>query len=216
MSRINRLIERFRDLVLGRTGQSNERVSDLPLDHQLSFKRDAQEEWSFKEGRILLNGEDVEDVLDKSRNEVGFQTAVSEAISEYKDMVRSKGTGDYSDFMARAEGVQGKILGNMKRIYDECMGGVRLSYSNGTYHLNNINIRAIVAMFRVRPTERAFIYLEGLKAKLALLLASKNDSPRYESVHRVVKTLYAEVDSALNETAVNVPRLPAPNRNSAV
>lgn len=216
MSEINRIRERFRKSErLDSSHSSDINASDLPLDHQLTFNRDANEQWSFKDGRIYLNDEDIEDVLELEKNNVKFQSGVSDAISEYKDQVWKKGNGSYSKFAVRADAIQGTILCNMKRIYDERTGGVRLVWGDGAYLLNNVNVRAIIALYHIRPTEKARKFLKGLKSKLALILINKNGSSHFERVNNIVKSLYSEVENALDTSAtVDGHYLPANNGDS--
>jgi hypothetical protein len=176
---------------------------DLSSNHQLKFDRDANEEWNFKDGRIYLNNEDIEDLLDESGDDVKFQSAVSDAVSEYREFAWKNGNGSYEKFAARADAVQNKILNNMKRIYDERTGGVRLKWGDGACLLNNVNVRAIVALYSIRPTEKARIFLNGLKSKLALILMGKNGSS--------LKAIYDEVEHALDQTPIDGSYLPVNN-----
>lgn len=207
MSEIFKIKDRVDKASLG-SSQPSTGASDLPLDHQLTFDRNASEKWTFKDGYICLNGEDIEALLDMEHNDVKFQSAVSDAVSEYKDLVWRKGSGLYIKFAIRADSIQDKILCNMKRIYDERTGGVRLAWGDGSYLLNNINVRALLALYHVRPTEKARKFLSGLKAKLALILVNKNGSPQFERVHTVIQSLYAEVDHAISATPIDGHYLP--------
>lgn len=215
MSGINNIRDRLRKIDIAR-GEASTSVSDIPLDHQLTFNRDANEKWSFRDGHIYLNNEDIEDILNEEYDNVKFQSAVSDAISEYKDLVYEKGNGSWAKFSARADGIQEKILCNMKRIYDERTGGIRLAWGDGAYLLNNLNVRALLAMYHVRPTEKARKFLRGLKSKLALILINKNGSSHYERINSVIKALYDEVDTAINSTPIDGHYLPAGNNNHSV
>ncbi len=212
MSDINKIRERLRKVDIAR-GEASTSVSDIPLDHQLTFDRDANEKWSFRDGRIYLNNEDIEDALNEEHDNVRFQSAVSDAISEYKDLVYQKGNGSWAKFSARADTIQDKILHNMKRIYDERTGGVRLAWGDGAYLLNNLNVRALLAMYHVRPTEKARKFLHGLKSKLALILINKNGNSHYERINGVIKALYEEVDTALSNPPIDGHYLPAGNND---
>lgn len=209
MSYIKQIRERFKKSEIRPGSAPAHNVSDLPLDHQLSFIRGNNEKWSFQEGKICLNNEDIDSILDASRNDIRLQSAVTDAISEYKECVRLKGSGHYESFAMCAEGVLDKILCNMKRIYDEKTGGVQLRWGDGGYLLNNLNVRALLAMYHVRPTEKAKRFLGGLKSKLALILVNRNGNPQFDHMNKMVKQLYAEVDDALNTAPIDAHRLPA-------
>ena len=215
MSEINRIRERFRRITDLKSEASATNASDLPIDHQLTFQRDAGEQWTFRDGHIYLNDEDIEDLLNEARDDVKFQSAVSDAVSEYRELVWKKGNGSFAKFSVRADAIQDKILCNMKRIYDERTGGVRLAWGDGACLLNNLNVRAILAMYHIRPTEKARKFLKGLKSKLALILVNKNGSPHFERVNSVVKSLYNEVDSALDKTPIDGCYLPCHNGHNS-
>lgn len=213
MSDFNKIYSRGRKVETGRGETSQINSTDLPLDRQLTFPREVGEKWTFKDGHIYLNDEEIECLIDEERNNVQFQSGVSEALSEYREMVREKGNGQYQKFALQAETIQGKILDNMKRIYDECTGGVKLTWGDGVALLNKVNVRALLAMYHIRPTEKARCFLKGLKEKLALILVNKNGSPQFERINGVVKTLCKEVDLALNETPIDGRYLPVNNGN---
>ncbi|PIR17248.1 MAG: hypothetical protein COV46_05010 [Deltaproteobacteria bacterium CG11_big_fil_rev_8_21_14_0_20_49_13] len=216
MSVISNIRERLRKVDVSRGSSKSTNSKDLPLDHQLTFDRNSSEKWNYRDGHIYLNDEDIEVLLDESRDDVGFQSAVSDAISEYKDVVWKKDNASYQKFVARAESVQDRILFNMKRIYDEKTGGIRISWGDGGYLVNNINVRAILALYHIRPTDKARKFLSGLKSKLALILVNKNGSSQYERINHIVKTLYCEVDDALNQAPVDVLCLPPSSGHSAL
>lgn len=219
MSYINRIRERLK---VGSVGRGSSRdvdatsSRDLPLDHQLTFKRDADEEWKFKDGRILINEMDVEDLIDYESRDVRFWCGLTEALMEYKEMVVNRGGSGKSRFLARVESIQDKVLCNMKKLYEEKREGMYLSFGDGEFLLNNFNVRAFLAMYHVQPTEKARKFLIGLKSKLALILVNRNGTPQYERVHRVVQRLYEEVVSALSISPIETRRLPASSRNKFV
>lgn len=215
MSLFNKIYGRGKRVEAGSCESNRTEFSDLPLDHQLTFDREAGEKWSFKDGNICLNDEEIEGLLDEERNNVSFQSGVSDALSEYKEVVREKGNGHFKKFSLQAEALQGKILSNMKRIYDECTGGVKLSWGDGVALLNKVNVRAVLAMYHIRPTQKARCFLKGLKEKLALILVNKNGNPQFERINGVVRELCKEVDLALNETPIDGAYLPINNGDTS-
>jgi len=214
MGYFDKIRERFKKTDIKGSSEPLHNTQDLPLDHQLTFRRDTEENWSFKDNRIYLNNEDIEDVLEEESNNIRFQSAVTDAISEYKEYVRLKGGKNTDKFFVRAESILDRILCNMKRIYDEKMGGVSLRFGDGAYLLNNLDIRRVIALYNVRPTEKARKFLDGLKTKLALILVNRNGSPGFERLNKVVKELYAEVDTVLhNRAPIDIHRLPVNSRD---
>jgi hypothetical protein len=216
MNGINRIYSRLKKADIRTEGESSQ-ATELPIDHQLTFSREANEQWSFKDGHIFLNNEDVEDMLDSAHDDVSFQSAVSEAVSEYRDFVWKNGNGHFAKFAARADAIQSKILSNMKRIYDEKTCGIRLTLGDGAWLFNNINIRALLAMYHIRPTEKARRFLSGLKSKLGLILVNRNGSPSYERVNNLIRSLYNEVENALDDAApIDAHYLPINNGHNSV
>lgn len=183
-------------------------AKDLPLDHQLTFNRGNKEQWKYKDGRVFVNEVDIEDVVEFDNKDVGLWCAVSEALVDYKNEVTQKGSGDHGNFFARIDAVQGRIMCNMKRYFDEKMLGFSFSFENGEVLFNNFNVRAFIAMYHLRPTEKARQFLFGLKAKLTLIMMSKNVTS-HDRVQRVIQRLYDEVVDALSVSPIEVRCLPA-------
>lgn len=194
----------------------DESRDDLPLDHQLTFRRDVSEEWRYKDGRICVNNIDIEDVLQYESRDVRLWCSVSEALMEYKNDIVRRGGMDRSRFMSRVDAVQDRVLYNMKRLYDEKTDGFYLSLGDGELLFNNFNVRAFLAMYHIRPTSKARQFLFGLKSKLALILVNRNGTPQYERVHRVIQQLYEEVIDALEVPPIETRRLPSAFRDSSV
>lgn len=203
-------IHNIRDKIERMVPRGTGSATDLPPDHRLVFHRSPSEKWNFNDGHIFLNDEDIESVLDQERNNVRLQAAVSEALQEYRNETIRQAAAS-AEFLARIEAIQGKILSNMGRIWDEMSGGIRLAWGDGGYLLNNVNVRAILAMYHVRPTTKAKKFLEGLKYKLALILINKNGSSYYERINGVVKRLYEEVEGALTHAPIDVARIGLPS-----
>lgn len=200
MSYINRIRDRLKVRPsFGRTdGAISRDADDLPLDHQLTFKRGVDEKWTFKDGHIYVNDDiDIEDILDYQSRDVRLWCGISEAVAEYRAFVLSKNGGRKDGFLERVDRIQEKVLGHMKRLFDEKTDGMCLSFGNGEVFFNNFNVRAFIAMYYVKPTKKARQFLISIKSKLALILVNKSDTPQHERVRRVIQQLYEEVLGAL-------------------
>ena len=217
MSYIDKIRDRLRiGRLRGSGGQSVDDASkELPLDHQLTFNRDSTEQWKYKDGRLIVNDVDVEDVLQYESKDVRLWCAVSGALMDYKDEVMKRGMINTNGFFERIDSVQDKVLFNMKRLYDEKTEGVYLSFGDGAVLFNNFNVRAFLALYHMRPTEKARRFLIGLKSKLALILVNRNGTPQYERVHRVVQRLYDEVVCALEVPPIETRSLPPAYRSDS-
>lgn len=204
MSPIRKIYERFRRGDARKTESKVPHESDLSIDHQINgYQRGPDEHWNFKDGRIYVNDEDVEHLVDKNPNDTKLLSAVTDAVSEYRDVIYKKSAYAYENVNRSAERILDKILCNMKRIYDEKTGGISLRWGDGVCLVNKLNVRAFLALYHVRPTEKARRFLVGLRSRLALILCNKGCSPHYERVAHVVKTLYDEVEDAIHTSPID-------------
>lgn len=224
MSYINKIRERLKVSTLkrGSDGVDNN-VHDLPVDHQVrsldsrfTFQRHSDEEWQYVDGAICVNGNDVEGLLEYEARDVRLWCGVSEGLTEYKEHVSESNRRAKNDLLSKIDSVQGKVLCNMKKLYDEKTEGIYLSLGDGELLFNNFNVRAFLAMYHVRPTEKARRFLVGLKSKLALILVNKNGTPQYERVHRVIQQLYEEVVYALGVPPIETRCLPSSFRHRSL
>lgn len=206
------LISRIRDgLDRVRGGDLGEATScsDLPLDHQLTFRSDAGDAWQFDGNHVMHNGEDVEDEIENPNAGVRDWDDITSRLNTYKDVVYRRAPARFPRLAAVIDRIQGKILGLMKRVFDEKMGALTLRWGDGRALLNNVNVRALMALYHVRPTEKARRYLDGLKAKLALILASSHASPAYARSQSLAQDLYDEITDSLQMSPIDRRRLPA-------
>lgn len=203
MNQINRILNKIREGDLHSDSGSRTGESDLPVDHQLTFNRDANERWTYKDGQILVNNEDIEELVKEERDNVRFQVGVSEALSEYKAQLSKRKCRDFGKFCSKADTIQGTILSNMRRIFDEKTSGVRMNLNDGNCLLNNVNIRAFIAMYKIHPTLKAYKFLRNLKSKLALILVNKGGSAHFDRLTKIARDLYDEVEGALQQTPID-------------
>jgi len=212
MSYIDRIRSGLRNIRLRTTGSSSPDVredSDLPLDHQLTFRRDGGEKWTYRDGRIFINDDiDVEDLIDYESRDVGLWCGVSSSISEYRAFVIKKG-GAKGEFLARTDAIQQKILRNMKRLLDEKSQGYLLDIQDDDLVLNNFRVRAFLTMYHFKPTAKARKFLLALRSKLALILASKGANAGGNENLDLIKKVYEEVLSALEIQPIESRRLAA-------
>lgn len=207
MSFISRIREGLGRVRGGDLGDVTSR-SDLPLDHQLTFRSDAGDAWQFDGQHVMHNGEDVEEEIERPKASVRDWEDISASLSIYKDVVSRRAPTRLARLAAAVERVQGRILLLMKRVFDEKMGALTLRWGDGRALLNNVNVRALMAMYHVRPTEKARCYLDGLKRKLGLILAQGHVSPAYARVNSLAQDLYDEITDSLQVPAYDRLRLP--------
>jgi hypothetical protein len=212
ISRIRDGLDRIRGADLGDASDVSTRT-DLPLDHQLTFRSDAGDTWQFDGHHVLQDGEDVEEKVDHPKAGVRDWEDVSARLAIYKNVVQRRAPSRFARLAAAIDRIHGRILFHMKRVFDEKMGAVQLRWGDGRALLNNVNIRALMALYHVRPTEKARRYLDGLKTKLGLILSGAHASPAYARVQGLAQDLYDEITDSLAVPTIDRPRLP--QRSSA-
>ncbi len=209
-------IKRIQRWRTGRTSSKrggSERVHDLPLDHQLTFNPDPTEEWTFRDGRLFINDEDVGVLIDEHGNDISFLSSVNYSLDSYKQFVWGRGGKANSKFNGAVDALQGKIVGRFGTIYDGLVGGVRYEFSDNVFWMNNVNVKAVVALYRMRPTTQAREYLKGLRTKLFLIIARQRSNSRVNGIHAVVHKLISEINRALKKSSpTNTPLLVADTR----
>lgn len=195
-----------------RTDRAREsgRTSDLPLDRRLSFTPSRDERWNYDDGAILLNDMDVKEVVRECSNEVGVLCGVSEGLNEYQHFVWSKGGKEYAAFNGVVDAVQHTIQGRLTNLFDGLTGGVHFEWMGEDFWINNVNVRSVVKLYALRPTQAAKCYLEGLRDKVGLILSRRQASTRYDAVYEEAQSLYEEIDHVLNTVSpASVPCLSA-------
>lgn len=167
-------------------------------DRDLTFYREGVK-WNFSGGRILAGGFDVNRLITDNPSDVEVWLGIAEGLDEYRKKVSqvAREADQFARFEAVVEALLGKILGKMKKVYDQKMSGLSWALRNGQLILNGINIRSFLALYRIRKTEKARKFLKGLRGKLAFLLENRNGSPDYERIRDLVEELHREIEEAL-------------------
>lgn len=213
---------RSRD-VSGSTGVERPAVTEIPLtpylpDRDLTVYRDGIR-WSFSGGKILLDGQDVNRLVTHDSSDVGLWMGLAQGLDEYRKKISREASerDQFGKFQAVVEALLGKILGRLKKAYDQKMSGLSWTLENGQLILNGINIRSFLALYKLRKTDKAKRFLKGLRTQLAVLLENPDESPDYERIHKFVEELFQEINSEL-EASESAPRssrrlLPRPSHH---
>ncbi len=180
-----------------------------PPDRDLSYYEEGMR-WSFSGGKILLDGLDVNELVSGSEIEVSSWLGIAGGLDNYrkKILASARPQDQFTRFEAVIEALLGKIFGRVKRVYDQKTTGIRWSLEEGQLILNGINVRSLLALYRVRKNEKARKFLEGLRDKLALLL----QNPAGEKIRGVVQDLHAELSEELREPSARGGRALPPGR----
>jgi hypothetical protein len=182
----------------GRDGGRTTGAEDLPLDHRLTFKPEADEHWTFEEGRgLLLNGEDVRTIVRDAPNDVRTLCGVSQGLDDYQQFVWARGGKDKAAFNGAVGALQHAIVGRLGSLYEGLTGGLHVEWTGEDFWINNVNVRAVVKLFALRPTDAGRRYLEGLQQKLDLILSRRRLSRKDDAVAAEAKRLHDEISVVL-------------------
>jgi len=186
----------------GRVGEIPSYPSEAPVPPgtNLNFHRNGIR-WQFNDGKVWVDEFDVDSLISESKEEIGYWVGLAEGLSEYRKKMSkyAREQDQLERFEAVVEALLGKLMRRLKKSYDKKMTGLSWSLENGQFILNGINIRSLLALYRLRQTAKAKEFLRGLKKKLAMLLRNSEESPDYERVHQVVSDLYREIDEVVPE-----------------
>lgn len=204
-SEVNRL-RRFGPLGrVGRGSGAKERT-DLPPDHQLTFCPAFDEKWTFKEERkICLNDVDVQEMVHDGANDVRLLCGVFQGLHEYQQDIWKRGGKAFEKFNAIVESLQGTISGRLGCIYDGLTGGIRFECNGDDFWINNINVRTVIVLYRLKPTDKARRYLMGIRDKLGLILSRNSNSTRYDGVHEQAMRYFEEISLAIEYIPADAP-----------
>ncbi len=101
-----------------------------------------------------------------------------------------------------------KLGGRLKKKFDETVDGLAFSLEEGQLLLNGINVHAFIQMAQKNPTQKAKIFLKGLKNRLGILLSNRLGNPSYERIRDVAEELFSQIDVELAKTANDIIYLP--------
>lgn len=208
INKINRLRE---ERIKERSGEEVGGASDLPLDHRLSFNPTKDERWSFEGDHVLFNGDDVNELINEFSNDIHCLNNLSASLDQYRQYVWMRGGKSMGKYNGTVNALLEKILGRLGNIYDGLVGGVKFEFSKGDFWVNNINVRAVLSLYRLRPTRKARCYLVGLRNKLALILCSQNGSPHYHGISAEAERLFNEISCALDQIPTDDDYLSLPS-----
>lgn len=194
-------INRIRNLpskVRFRHGESAEGATDLPLDHRLTFSPSSDEKWTFEDEHVYFNEFDVNELINDSGHDIHFLCGLSAALDQYRQHVWDKGGKSEEKFNGMVNALLEKILCRLGNIYDGIFSGLRFEYTGGDFWINDVNVRLVVNLYRLRPTTKARCYLVGLRHKLSLIISAQNGSARYNGVTSIAAELFNDISCALD------------------
>jgi hypothetical protein len=169
------------------------------LDRDLTVYKEGVR-WTFSNGKVLINDLDVNKLITQTHPDIAYWVGLADGLSEYRKKVSALGkdSDQFGRLDAVVEALLGKILGCLKKTYDQKMSGLSWTLQNGQLILNGINIRSFLALYRLRKTDKARKFLKGLREKLVLLMENRQESPDYDRIHDVVEELHREIEEELS------------------
>lgn len=179
------------------------------VDHHATFCAGPGEEWTYQGGHVYLNGEEIEAYLKPESPDVGQWCYLLDALKSYDDWAYANKARQFRRLHFTINGIQERVLKQLRGLYHSRMGGLSLTFGDGSLLINNVNVRALLAMYHVRPTEKAKCFLEGMKSKLALILCQHHGNPQVSRVATLVQALYDELCASLQRATIDTRGLPA-------
>ncbi len=182
---------------LGKIKPSN-KLTEQAVDAVFSYERDGHR-WTFEEGHILIDGYDVAPVINQEEPTIRTLVGMASGLDEYKRhnerlAHRRPGVGK---LVAMADALIERVMGRVKKIYDDKIFGVKWKLKGGDLIVNGVNIHAFLALYQVRKTEKAYQYLVGLQGKIDKLIANPSGSWRNEKVRASLLQLRREIANEL-------------------
>ena len=164
---------------------------------RLSYRRSAQEEYSFENGRLVLNGKDVVGLIDAEGGDVGFMAGLATAIDEYRRTVWSRYGVEQKEFNGQTQSVLDKLLNKLTHAYEEMTGGIRVQLTGGRLWINDIDPKVVLALFLSNPTEDRRSYLASIKTKLGLILEGKVGKSHSHGILDEARKIYHQIQTAM-------------------
>lgn len=177
------------------------------LDPYYSFSPRGFDLWSFSRGSVFYNGEEVEEMVDEPGKRVGELLDLSWGLSEYRQFLASQGRGAPAELILSIDLLHGKIAKRLTGIYEYLTSGVHVEKNGERFWVNNIDVSALMKLYRVRPTPKAHAYLKGFRDKLALILSQRNGNGELLGGRAALAEIVDELTNLLSIQPANHPLL---------
>ncbi|MDP2600038.1 MAG: hypothetical protein Q8P84_04800 [Deltaproteobacteria bacterium] len=182
-------------------GEKTDSSSSGVETYRLPFRRAPNEEYSFENGKILLNGADVSGMINIPDPDIAFLVGLSAGVEEYRNTVWVRYGTDKRDFNGQAQGLLEKLLSKLSHVYEETTGGVKVQLQGGKLWINDIDPKVVLALFLSNPTEERRRYLESIQAKVGLILQGKAVKSHIDGLVAEAKRIFHQIETALQNQA---------------
>lgn len=163
---------------------------------RLQYKRSPNEEYTFENGRVLINGMDVLSMIDGDTVDIELLVKLVGAVDDYRRRVWSEYGTSHRDFNAMTQGLLEKSMNKLGHSYEVMTGGIRVHFNGGRLWINDIDPKVVLALFLSNPTEDRGRYLQSIQMKLALILEGKAGNGHSHVVMEEAKRLFIQVAKA--------------------
>ena len=183
------------------------RARPKPLDRDFSFDRDGHQ-WTFEEGRVYIEGQDVNEVINETQD-LSIWLGVIGGLTDYKTFVlaRTRSPSQVMGFCSVADAMLEKLMGKLRKFYDDKLFGLSWKLRRGELIINGININSFLALYEQRKTDKAKRFLLSIRDKLQMILSNRQGNPDYERIRNTVEQLKDRIQEALGEKSSSRSRL---------
>lgn len=167
---------------------------------RLLFRRSPKEEYTFEQGRLLLNGIDLLSLIDGSEIDNELLINLVGAVDEYRRHVWNEYGTRQKDFNALTQGFLEKGMNQLGQSYEAMSGGIRIHFNNGRLWINDIDPKVVLALFLSNPNEERRKYLQSVQTKLALILEGRVGKSHSHGVLEEAKRIFVQIARAMENT----------------
>ena len=180
----------------------------------LPYRRSPDEEYTFENGRILINGMDILSMIEGEEVDVELLVGLVGAVDEYRRVAWERYGTSRRDFNAQTQAILEKGMNKLGATYETMTGGVRVHFTGGRLWINDIDPKVVLALFLSNPTEERGKYLKSIQTKLALILEGKIGNAHSHAITDEARLIFVQITKAMeNAQAGHTPPLLAAVHN---
>ncbi len=171
-------------------------------------------EFDYSGGRLLMNRQEISRLISDNLTHfpASYWSNVAYHLENYRKFVmkRIQEPDQLAIFSALVQTLLHKLSGRLKRKLDETVDALTFSVEDGQLLLNGINVNAFLEMAKQNPTQKAKIFLKGLKNRLGIMLTNRLGNPNYEKIRSIAHDLFDQIDQELGKPPPGIILLPPP------
>lgn len=177
-------------------------------------------QWQYFRGSLLVNGKEITTLMEEALQEPpstwsvlgeDLKSFLSVVANRYaRKKIRKKNSSDLDDFdeldpsgelsrlASLVEAYSGKVLRILKKKYDEKKDGFSYTIDEeGQLVLNGVNVTAFLHTAHTYPSDKAKIFLRGLKNRLSYILTNKSNNANYEKIREATEKIFRQIDEEI-------------------